>query len=213
MAKDHVSRGQLIAIDGIDGAGKSTQQRLLANWLQQQGVPVVCCRDPGSTALGELVRRLLLERPSIAIAPRSEMLLYMAARAQLVEEIIRPALDQGQVVITDRYLLANVVYQGYGACQNVDEIWQVGHIAVQGILPSLTIVLDLPVAEGLRRLGRTPDRIESRGEPFLERVRQGYLAEAARQPESIRVISAEQPIDQVAGHIQQYVAPLVAKLL
>ncbi|GIW94894.1 MAG: thymidylate kinase [Pirellulaceae bacterium] len=205
--------GCFISIDGIDGAGKTTQQRLLAEWLESQGWSVVCCRDPGSTALGDQLRRLLLEQPGVSISLLSEMFLYMAARAQLIEELIRPALGEGRMVICDRFLLANVAYQGYGGGLDVEQLWQVGRIAVQGILPQLTIVLDLPVPEGLRRRGEQQDRIESRGATFLERVRQGYLTEAARHPDSIRVVRADQPVeavaDQIRGQVSQFLSATV----
>jgi len=124
-----------ISLDGIDGCGKSTQVERLAGWLRQQGRGVVTCRDPGSTPLGEAVRKILLDRHDLAIRRRSEMLLYMAVRAQLVEEVIRPALDAGKVVVSDRYLLANVVYQGYAGGLDVATLWQIGGVATAGLTP------------------------------------------------------------------------------
>src|SRR4051812_26016121 len=125
-----------ISFDGIDGVGKSTQVALITDALRAQGHEVVVCRDPGSTSLGERIRDVLLTSDSkTPIGRRSEMLLYMAARAQLVEEIIRPALELGKVVIADRYLLANVVYQGHAGGLDPNEIWEVGRIATQGLQP------------------------------------------------------------------------------
>jgi thymidylate kinase (EC 2.7.4.9) len=118
-----------ISLDGGDGVGKSTQVALLADWLCRLGYSVITCRDPGSTRLGEAIRSLLLDRHDLQMTPKAEMLLYMAARAQMVEEVIRPALVAGQTVLADRYLLANVVYQGYGAGLDVETLWQIGRVA------------------------------------------------------------------------------------
>ena len=119
------------SIDGVDGVGKSTQMGLFCQWLRDQGRDVVTCRDPGSTELGEALREIVLEGHSLNIHRRSEMLIYMAARSQLVEQVIRPARESGQTVVSDRYLLANVVYQGYAGGLDVDQVWQVGQIAFQ----------------------------------------------------------------------------------
>ena len=151
------------SIDGGDGTGKSTQIGLFCQWLGQRGHQVVACRDPGSTPLGEAIRDLLLHKHDLAIGRRSEMLLYMAALAQLVCEVIRPALLAGKVVVADRYLLANVVYQGYGGGLDVAKLWDIGRVATGGLMPSLTIVLDLPAEVAARRLNREPDRMEMRG--------------------------------------------------
>jgi dTMP kinase len=190
------------SIDGGDGTGKSTQVELFCGWLRQLGHEVVCCRDPGSTRLGEAVRALLLDRHDLQIDRRSEMLLYMAARAQLVEEIIRPALAQQKTVVSDRYLLANVVYQGYGGGLDVDALWEVGRIATGGLLPELTIVLDMPAETAAARIARRLDRMEQQGAAFHARVREGFLAEAARWPKEIVVVNAAAPIEQVQAEIR-----------
>lgn len=199
-----------IVLDGIDGAGKSTQGRLLAEWLTARGQRVVTCRDPGSTALGERLRTVLLEDWQTPIARTSEMLLYMAARAQLVSEVIAPALARGETVVSDRFLLANVVYQGYGGGLDVEALWRIGRVATQGIEPDLTLVLDLPLAAAAGRLGRELDRMEQQGEEFRARIRQGFLTEAARRPESIRVLDAERSVAELAAEIQALVAARLA---
>lgn len=190
------------SIDGGDGAGKSTQIGRLCQWLASRGHEVIACRDPGSTPLGEAVRELLLDRHDLPIDRRSEMLLYMAARSQLVEQIIRPALEAGKTVVSDRYLLANVVYQGYGGGLDVETLWEVGRIATGGLMPDLTIVLDLPEDAAAERIRRKLDRMEQQGADFHHRVRQGFLAEAARRPESITVVDAGRSIDEVAADIR-----------
>ena len=155
-----------LSLDGVDGTGKTTQIGLLCDWLRSTGHDVVTCRDPGSTPLGEAIRHLLLNEHDLPIQRRSEMLLYMAARAQLVDEVIRPALAAGKTVVSDRYLLANVVYQGHAGGLDADEIWQVGAVATGGCLPDLTIVLDMPPAAAALRIDRPRDRMEQQGAAF-----------------------------------------------
>ena len=201
----HDRQPMFFSIDGGDGIGKSTQIELFCQWLRQQGREVVACRDPGSTPLGEAVRELLLNRHDLAIHRRSEMLLYMAARAQMVEEIIRPALEQGKTVVSDRYLLANVVYQGYGGGLDVETLWEVGRVATGGLMPDLTIVLDMPAEAAAARINRRLDRMEQQGAAFHARVREGFLTEAARRP-GIVVINAAASIDEVQNAIHQAAA-------
>ncbi|MCG8586839.1 MAG: dTMP kinase [Pirellulales bacterium] len=191
-----------LSIDGIDGAGKSTQLRLLVDWLENEGHAVVECRDPGSTGLGEAVRELLLGHHEFEIHRRSEMLLYMAARAQLVEEVIRPALAAGKWVVSDRFLLANVVYQGHAGGLDTDTLWNVGQVATAGIYPNRVLLLDMPVASADQRMNRDLDRMESQGDDFRQRLRDGFLAEADRDPERIICIDASRTVEQVHGAIR-----------
>jgi dTMP kinase len=194
------------SFDGVDGVGKSTQIRLFCDWLRAQGKDVVTCRDPGGTPLGETLRALLLDHHDVPIHRRAEMLLYMASRAALVEEVIRPALDTGKVVISDRYLLANVVYQAHAFQDHSggldpDDVWRVGAIATGGVVPNLVFLLDMPAEKAAARIQRSPDRMESRGLDYLERVRQGFLTEAGRFPHQIAVINADQPIDAIHAEV------------
>lgn len=189
------------SFDGVDGTGKSTQIRLLAEALRAQGREVVTCRDPGSTALGERLREILLHHHGTLIHRRSEMLLYMASRAQLVEEVIRPALAAGKVVISDRYLLANVVYQAHGGGLDAGDVWRVGEVTVAGVMPRLVFLLDMPAEEAAKRIQRQPDRMEAQGLEYLERVRQGFLTEAKRLGGSVAVIDARQSIEEISGEI------------
>lgn len=192
-----------ISLDGIDGTGKSTQIALLSDWLRAAGYDLVTCRDPGSTRLGESVRQILLESRDTPIARTAEMLLYMAARAQLVDEVIRPALAAGKFVLSDRYLLANVVYQGYAGGLDVEELWTIGRSATRGLEPTLTIILDMPPEAAALRLARPLDRMEQQGDEFRHRLRQGFLTEAGRKPESIVVIDAGQAIGVVHAGIRR----------
>ncbi|MBS0210669.1 MAG: dTMP kinase [Planctomycetes bacterium] len=198
-----------LSLDGVDGAGKSTQLKLLAGWLAARG-ELVTCRDPGSTELGEAVREILLGTHDTPIGRRGEMLLYMAARAQMVEQVIRPALARGATVLSDRFLLANVVYQGHAGGLPPAEIWNVGLTATGGLLPDLNIVLDLPIEVARSRINRSLDRMEQRGEAFFAAVRQGFLAEAAEHRDSIRVIDASSSVDEVQGAIRREIEALPA---
>lgn len=191
------------SFDGIDGVGKSTQIALFCDWLRAGGRRVVACRDPGSTPLGEEVRRLLLERSQLALGRRAEMLLYMAARAQLVEELIAPALAAGQTVVSDRFLLANVVYQGHAGDLPVDALWEIGRLATAGVEPDLTFLLDMSVEAAAARINRPLDRLESRGDEYRASLRAGFLSEAGRLPERIVVIDASQSVDQVQASIRR----------
>jgi dTMP kinase len=176
-------------LDGLDGAGKTTQLARLADWLSGQGRRVVRCHDPGGTVVGDQIRRLLLDTRSSMGMP-CEMLLYMASRAQLVHEVIAPALAEGSVVLCDRFLLSTIVYQGHAGGMDVEQIRRVGEIATGGIGPDWTGVLDLDPRIAADRRGRPADRIEQRSADFHAKVRAGFLAEAAREPSRIRVIAA-----------------------
>lgn len=197
------------SFDGIDGVGKSTQIALFVDWLRQNGHDVVACRDPGSTAIGEAIRDLLLGHRGRGMSLRTEALLYMAARAQMIDEIIRPAIESGKIVVADRFLLANIAYQGYGSDLGPEAIRELGRFAVGELAPDLTFLLDMPEDAALRRLGRPLDEFERRKLALRTRIRQGYLAEAAGDPQGIAVINADQTIDQVRQDIRAAALPLV----
>ena len=198
-----------LSLDGVDGVGKSTQMNLLCDWLREQRHPVVSCRDPGSTELGEALRHIVLDSRDTPIHRTSEMLLYMAARAQLVEQVIRPALQADKTVVCDRFLLANVVYQGYAGGLDVEELWSVGEVATGGLHPDLTIVLDMEVQAARGRMDRELDRMESQGTDYLERVREGFLIESGLGHERIVVVDAARDIDSVHRDIRSAVERLL----
>jgi dTMP kinase len=204
-----MARPAFLSLDGLDGTGKSTQCRLLADWLRGLGRFVVECADPGGTPLGQELREIVLHWRG-ACAPACEALLFMASRAQLVEEVIRPALAEGQTVVCDRYLLANVVYQGHAGGLDVELLWQAGRLSTGGLGPDLTVVLDLPVAEALARRGRPADRLEGRPLDYQERVRRGFLAEAARRPDKVRVVDARPGVEVVQEAVRREVARALA---
>jgi dTMP kinase len=199
-----------ISLDGIDGTGKSTQCRLLVNWLNANGVPAVGCSDPGGTPIGEELRKILLSSRA-DISHRAEALLFMASRAELVAKVIRPNLEAGRVVVSDRFIAANVAYQGYGHGLSASELWEVGRFSSAGLLPGLTIILDLPVETAVIRRGRSADRMESRGLEYLERVRKGFLAEASRSTDGFVVLGALSDISTVQNELRRIVAAYLSR--
>ena len=194
---------RFIVLEGIDGAGKSSQVEPLVAWLRCCGRTVTTCRDPGATAAGDAIRSILLDRHDLQLAPTAEMLLYMAARAQLVSEVIRPSLARGEWVVSDRYLLANVVYQGHAGGLDPDTIRQVGAVATGGLEPDLVLLLDVDLDTAARRLARPLDKLENRGDEYRGRLRAGYLAESARRPDRIAVVDATGDPNTVQDNLRE----------
>ena len=194
-----------LSLDGIDGTGKSTQVGLLAETLRGWGFTVTTCSDPGGTELGAKLREILLHGRQSEMSLRTECLLFMASRAELVELVIAPALKRGEIVLSDRYLLANVVYQGHAGGLRPEDVWTLGQFATAGVLPELTVVLDLPVDTARARRIGLADRVESRGVDYFERVRSGFLVEAAVDPDRYRVLDASPGI----GAVQTAIATTV----
>lgn len=200
--------GVFITFEGGEGCGKSTQLQHLVARLEAEGHVVRVLREPGGTATGEAVRELLLD-PESLVSPVCELLLYEAARAQLVDTVIRPALERGEVVVCDRFFDSTTAYQGHGRGLPLDTIEMLNAIATSGLRPHRTIVLDLSVAEGLCRATRQgADRLESAGDDFHERVREGFLAVAAAEPERVRVVDAVGTQEQVHDRIVDALAGL-----
>ena len=196
------SASRFIVLEGIDGAGKSSQVEPLVAWLRGCGRAVTTCRDPGATAAGDAIRAILLDRHDLQLAPTSEMLLYMAARAQLVAEVIQPSLARGEWVVSDRYLLANIVYQGHAGGLDPDTIRQVGAVATGGLEPDLVLLFDVDLETAARRLARPLDKLENRGDEYRGRLRAGYLAEAARRPDHIAVVDANGDLATVQANVR-----------
>jgi dTMP kinase len=205
----NITKGLFISFEGGEGAGKSTQTKLLKEWLEKQGETVVLTREPGGTTLGNQIRRILLDNNTGVISPRSEALMYAADRAHHVYSVIRPALDRGDVVITDRYIDSSVAYQGAGRVLLPSEVSRISRWATESLSPSLTIILDLPAEIGLGRL-HTTDRLESEPLNFHERVRQEYLNMAQIDPERYLVVDARQSIEQIHSTIIERVSTLAA---
>ena len=199
---ENMRRGPFLSLDGLDGGGKSTQCRLLADWLRQEGWEVVQCADPGGTAVGQILRGVLLD-PRHTLCMPCEALLFMASRAQLVAEVIRPALEAGKAVISDRFLLANVVYQGHAGGLDPRLLWSTGRLAIEDLEPDLTFILDIPLERARHRRKAVADRMESRGDDYFAKVRAGFLAEAERRPDRMQVVDASRSVDEVCGDLIQ----------
>jgi len=201
--------GLFLAFEGGEGAGKSTQARLLAIWLRDQGYDVVATHEPGATKIGMRLRALLLDTAHKGLAPRAESLMYAADRAEHVQSLIRPALERGAVVVSDRYVDSSLAYQGAGRLLPVSEIAQVNEWATGGLVPDLTIVLDLHPTAGLGRRRSSADRLESEPLDFHQRVRSGFLALATAEPSRYLVIDASQPESEISRVIQARVRDML----
>jgi dTMP kinase len=199
-----------VSLDGLDGTGKSTQCRLLVEWLAGQGVPVTACADPGGTELGAKVRELVLFGRQHRIGTAAEAFLFMASRAQLVDEVIRPALGRDEVVVSDRFLLANVVYQGHAGGMDPKQLWTVGAVATGGLEPDLTLVFDLPLEVAAERRKADADRVEARDADFHAAVRRGFKFEAGLRPDRHRFIDAAPDVDAVQRAVRREVGRLLA---
>lgn len=207
---------RLITLEGPEGSGKSTQLRLLQEHLAQRGVRVLATREPGGTRIGEQVRAVLHDVGNAAMRPETEVLLYSAARAQLVAEVIRPALAAGTVVLCDRYVESTLAYQGYGRGLDLTTLRRITGFATGGLQSDLVIYLDLPVEVGLerKRLAHEQEqgeftRMDQQELAFYERVRAGYLTMAAQEPGRWCVLDAQQPVESLQAEIQQRVEALL----
>jgi dTMP kinase len=202
------SRDLFIALEGGDGAGKSTQGRLLCAWLEALGYTVVVTREPGGTRFGAAVRELVLHGEHVA--PRAEALLFAADRAHHVETLIRPALGRGEVVITDRFMDSSIAYQGAGRDLGVDEVRRLNVWATGGLVPRLTVLVDLPAVVGRARRGGVHDRLESEADDFHGAVREHFLALAGADPDRYLVVDGELSAVQIHELVRARVATLLA---
>ena len=194
-----------ISFEGLDGCGKTTQAAMLADALELEGREVVRVREPGGTGIGERIRELLLD-PAATIAPAAEALLYAAARAQLVDQVIAPALARGATVVADRFIDSSLAYQGVARDLGLDRILAVNQLATGGVMPDRTLLLRLSPDEAARRVGGAPDRIEAEQEDFHRRVADGFDEAARRFPDRIRVVDASGPPRAVLARIREAVA-------
>ncbi len=193
-------KGKFIVFEGIDGSGKTTQLNLLAEDLRRRGFTVLDTREPGGTRVGEAIREILLNPAYSELAPRAEALLYAAARAQHVVQVILPALNKGEIVLCDRFIDSSLTYQGFGRGIGVNLLKRINEPATDGLVPDLTIILDSGIENGMGRIsqsGRDVDRIEREACTFHRKVRSGYLELAAREPGRYRVINANRPVGPV----------------
>jgi dTMP kinase len=203
------TRGLFITFEGMDGCGKTTQFRLLAHWLREQGREVVETVEPGGTAIGQQIRKILLDPASAAIQARTELLLYFASRAQNVDQVIRPALEAGRIVLCDRFTDSTLVYQGCGRGLDPDIVRDLDRIACRGLKPDVTFLIDIDLETSLmrarrrnERVGQAESRIDEESAAFHERVRVGYLALAKAEPDRIVLIDGRASIGEVSLRIR-----------
>jgi dTMP kinase len=208
--------GFFISFEGIEGSGKSTQVALLAQALRAQGREVLVTREPGGTPVGQVLRRLLLEPSATPLAPRAELLLMLADRAHHVQEVLTPALRTDHIVISDRFVDSTTAYQGYGRGMPLDLLARLNAFTCGGCMPALTLLLDLPVAEGLRRARRrrnnveAADPFEAESRDFHERVRDGFLEVARTEPQRVYGVDAARPVETIHQEILAIVQTLLA---
>jgi len=202
-------KGKFITFEGSEGCGKSTQSRMLYDYLKSQGKKVIYLREPGATKVSEKIRDILLDARNDAMLNECEMLLYMAARSQIVGEIIKPRLEKGFIVICDRFLDSTIAYQGYGLGMDVGFIKRVGKFATLNLKPNLTIFLDLPVSSGLVHRNGNKDRIEKRSLAYHLRVRKGYLSLAHQEAKRIKIVKVEKSKELTQAKIRELVSKYV----
>jgi dTMP kinase len=207
----YAPRGLFVCFEGGEGAGKSTQSRLLRDRLESAGHSVLLTREPGDTPVGAEVRRIVLDPATGELADRTEALLYAADKAEHIQVIVRPALDRGEVVVTDRYVDSTLAYQGGGRSLDVVELEWVARWATEDLRPHLTVLLDLDPAQGLTRLAER-DRIEGESIEFHQRVRAEFLRLAAADTDHYLVLDARQPVDDIAGVVHGRIAPLLVSV-
>lgn len=206
--------GLFVTLEGPEGSGKSTQMALLATWLREQGRPVVTSREPGGTRIGDQIRLVLHDVANTEMTPAAEVLLYSASRAQLVAQVIRPALAEGQIALLDRYADSTLAYQGYGRGLNLADLAALTAVATQGLQPDLTLLLDLDVAAGLarrRNQGDEMNRLDLETLEFHNRVRDGYHRLAAQEPGRWVIVDADRPVDEVQAALRRILGQRLAE--
>ena len=216
-----IKRGKFVTLEGVEGSGKTTQSALLCDYLRKQGIDVIETREPGGTDLGEKIRQILLSPVNSVPVPASELLLFLAARAQQVAEIMMPALESGTWVVCDRFSDATLAYQGYGRGIDTEVIRTLNDVATGGLEPDITILLDLDVETGIGRAiagkgefaeDENGDRMEKEDIEFHDRVRRGYLTLAQQEPDRIKVIPVTDSIEDVHRTTVTLIEPFLVKL-
>jgi dTMP kinase len=206
-------RGWFITFEGPEGSGKTTQQRRMAPWLESQGIPVVVTREPGGTPIGERIREVLHDCAHTEMTAEAEILLYSASRAQHVGEIIRPAMAAGKVVLCDRFYDSTYAYQGYGRGLSLDDLRRITTFATQGLVPDLTLYLDVPPEVGIARReasGEALNRLDRETLAFHQRVRKGYLALIEAEPERWRYVDAAGAPDAIQQALREIVMATIS---
>lgn len=207
-----MKKGLFITFEGADGCGKTTQIKLLTEYLKEKGYDVVLTREPGCKGLGERIRELLLNYDG-EISSVCESFLFLADRAQNVDIIVRKNVNEGKIVISDRHTDSSLAYQGYGRELDVEKIDMLNNIATSGLKPDLTYVFDIDVETSMQRVGNEKDRMESAGREFFERVRQGYLKIAQKEPNRVKVINSVDSIENIHSQVVKLFVELEEKIL
>lgn len=201
-----------ITLEGPEGSGKTTQLQMLSEYLSGKGYPVVCTREPGGTAISEQIRRVILSRENHSIDNVTEALLFSAARAQIVAQLIRPALAEDQVVISDRYADSTLAYQGYGLGLDLHALRELTRFATGGLVPDLTFYIDLPVQDGIaRKLAGDVNRLDAKSIEYHERVRRGYLEMARTEPERWVIIDGTRTVEEVQRVLRERIEEEIKK--
>lgn len=191
-----IKKGFFITFEGADGCGKTTQSELIQKYLENKGYEVIWTREPGSKGLGQKIRELLLHYDG-DVAPSCEAFLFLADRAQHIEKLIKPAIEQGKIVICDRHTDSTIAYQGYGRGKDIEQLKYLNNLATNGLKPDLTFVFDVSTEVAQQRVGSEKDRMESAGIEFHKKVRQGYLEIANKEPNRVKVINANDKIEDI----------------
>lgn len=209
-----MKKGLFITFEGIDGCGKSTQIDKAAEYLKEKGIPFILTREPGGTPLAEKIRDVILSTENGEMKNSCELLLYLSARAQHVEEKIKPALEKGITVLCDRYQEATFAYQGFGRGYPLDLLQQLNRFATGGLDPLKTFIFDITVecaVERLKKTGKAPDRVEKNPKEFHKKIRGGYLALASAHPERIRLLQGDRPVDEIFNEVKRDLDVLFGK--
>ncbi len=201
-------KGLFITFEGADGCGKTTQLKLLKDYLESKGYEVVTTREPGAKGLGETIREILLNYDG-EVSNRCESFLFLADRAQNVDIIVNPAVNQGKIVLCDRHTDSSVAYQGYGRGLDIEEIKTLNNLATGGRKPDLTLVFDVDIQTSMARVGNEKDRMESAGQEFFNRVRNGYLELAKQEPDRIKVVDSTKSIEEVQKSVIAIISELI----
>lgn len=207
----HMKKGLFITMEGPDGSGKSTQIALLKEYLEGEGYEVLITREPGGTVISEAIREIILNKEYTEMSSVTEMLLYASARAQLIAELVGPAIDNGKAVISDRFVDSSLVYQGMARGLGVDTVYEVNKLAIGKYMPDVTFLLDLPAEVGISRKKdqKELDRMELESLDFHRKVAEGYRQMAEKFPKRIKTIDATLPIDEICGMIKEYISVLM----
>ena len=204
-----MGNGLFITFEGADGCGKTTQLNLLKDYLEQKGKEVVVTREPGAKGLGEYIRKILLNYDGV-VSDRCESFLFLADRAQNIDVIVNPAIKEGKIVLCDRHTDSTVAYQGYGRGLDLDEIDMLNNLATGNKKPDLTLVFDVDIETSMKRVGQEKDRMEKSGNEFFNRVRNGYLAIAKKEPDRVKVVDSTKSIaevqDEVIKIVENYIS-------